>query len=70
MERERRLYVFGAHRNDDGVPGVVAARAARAYVDLGGQDVHQLALALVSPLRAKHDRDCDAPRSNGKNNIE
>ena len=37
--------------------GIIAARASRADIDLRGQDVDELALALVAPLRAEHDGD-------------
>jgi hypothetical protein len=51
----------GAAVGDDRVSGVVPARAARADVGVGGEDVDELALALVAPLRAEDDGDCQAP---------
>ena len=36
--------------DDDRVPGVVAALVADDHVHLAGQDVGELALALVAPL--------------------
>ena len=41
--------------DDDGVPGVVAALIAHDDVHLFGDEVGELALALVAPLRADHD---------------
>lgn len=58
MESKLGLYVLRAEGHNDGVPRVVAARAARAYVHLGAEDVDELALAFVAPLRAQHDRRC------------
>ena len=54
MKRERRLDVFGPDGHDDGVAGVVTAREACADVGVGGEYVHELALALVAPLCPKH----------------
>jgi hypothetical protein len=47
----------GAPVRDDRVSGVVPARAARADVGVGGENVDELALALVAPLRAEDDGD-------------
>jgi hypothetical protein len=61
VKRERRLDALGADGDDDGMPGVVPAREARADVDVGGEYVHELAFALVAPLRSEHGRhfaDC------------
>ena len=42
---------------DDGVAGVVAARASRDVIERRGKVVHDLALAFIAPLRAHyHDR--------------
>lgn len=54
VEREGRAPAPG-HVRDDRVSGVVPARAARTDVERGGEDVDELALALVAPLRAEHD---------------
>ena len=40
---------------DDGVAGVVASLRAHDHVDLVGEEVDHLALALVSPLAAHQD---------------
>ncbi|OPZ46035.1 MAG: hypothetical protein BWY94_00927 [Actinobacteria bacterium ADurb.BinA094] len=49
---------------DDGVAGVVAALEARHHVGLLGQQVRDLAFALVAPLGADHDGTghCDSLR--------
>ena len=41
--------------DDDGVAGVVAALVADDHVHLLGEEVGELALALVAPLGADHD---------------
>ena len=41
--------------DDDRVPGVVAALVADDHVHVAGQDVGELALALVAPLGPDHD---------------
>jgi hypothetical protein len=53
MERKGRLDTFGTDRHDDGVAGVVPARESCADVDIGRQDVHELSLAFVAPLRSE-----------------
>jgi hypothetical protein len=40
--------------NRDGVAGVVAAGIARHQVVVFGQDINDLAFALVAPLRTNH----------------
>ena len=40
---------------DDGVPGVVAALKTRHGGRVAAQQVHNLALALIAPLRAQHN---------------
>jgi len=40
------------------VAGVVTAREACADVGVGGEYVHELALALVAPLCPKHGGHC------------
>ena len=60
VERKRLLDLLGADGHDDGVPGVVAPGAPRADVEVRGEDVDELALALVAPLRSEHDGDCPA----------
>jgi hypothetical protein len=57
VERERRAPASG-HVRHDGVPSVVPTRAARTHIELGAQHVDELALALIAPLRAEHDRHC------------
>ena len=42
--------------HDDGVTGVVAALVADDQVHLLGDEVGELPLSLVAPLRADHDR--------------
>lgn len=42
----------------DGVSGIVAALKADNDPTLGAEHIHNLALALVSPLRADDDRVC------------
>ena len=39
----------------DGVPGVVAALIARDNVEMFGQQVDHVALALIAPLRTEDD---------------
>ena len=58
VERKRLLDLLRADGHDDGVPGVVAPGAPRADVEVGGEDVDELAFALVAPLRSEHDGDC------------
>ena len=58
VERERLLDLLGADGDDDRVSSVVPAGAARADVEVGGEDVDELAFALVAPLRPEHDGDC------------
>jgi hypothetical protein len=41
--------------DDNGVAGVVAARIARHNVELLGEDIDDLALALIAPLGSKDD---------------
>jgi hypothetical protein len=51
-EVERERAVADLH----GVPGVVPALVARDHVEAPGQQIDDLALALVAPLRARdHD---------------
>ncbi len=45
---------------NDGVPGIVAALAADHDVGLAGENVDDLALAFIAPLRADEDRICHA----------
>ena len=47
----------GARRRPDGVARVVAALIARHHVEALGEQVNDLALALVAPLRADDDDD-------------
>ena len=58
MECERRGLLLRSDGHDDGMTGIIAARASRADIDLRGQDVDELALALVAPLGAKHNGRC------------
>ena len=61
MKRKRCLYTVGANGHDDSVTGIIAACEACADVDIGREDVHELALSLVTPLRSKdggHCADC------------
>ena len=55
MEREGHLDTFGADWHDDGVAGIVPASESCADVDIGRQDVHELSLALIAPLRPEDD---------------
>ena len=41
----------------DGVPGVVAPVIPRDDVETVGEQVHDLAFALVAPLSAQHGQD-------------
>src|SRR5262249_28664831 len=52
-ELELELAMLG----DDGVPGVVAALGSDHHVGLLGEEVDELALALVSPLSTDDDYD-------------
>ena len=61
VERKRLFDALGADGNDDRVSRVVAAGAARADVEVGGEDVDELALAFVAPLRPQNDGDCSRP---------
>ena len=63
MERERLANLLRAHGHDDRVPGVVPSSASRAYIEVGGKDVDELAFAFIAPLRAEHDRRCARPAS-------
>ena len=51
--------------DDDGVPGVVAALVAHDHVHVPGQQVGELALALVAPL-GPDDHGCGHARSSVK----
>lgn len=46
----RRLLLSRFVANDDGMTGIVSAGATSTDIGLGGQDVGQFALALVTPL--------------------
>ena len=40
------------------MPRIVAPGATHADVEVSGEDVDELAFALVAPLRPEHDSDC------------
>ena len=58
MERKRLHHFCLPHWHDYRVPRIVPARTARADVNVGSEDVDELAFAFVAPLRAQHDRYC------------
>lgn len=53
MERKGGHHFFGSNGDDDCVSSIVSTRTPRTDVDLGRQDVDELALPLVSPLRSQ-----------------
>ena len=53
VERKGRRHLLRTHRNYDRVPCVVSAGTTGTDVELSRQDVDELALALVAPLRAE-----------------
>lgn len=55
MERKRSLLLLRSDRHDDRMSGVVTTRTASADIEFGGENVDELALALVAPLRAEDD---------------
>jgi hypothetical protein len=55
-EASRDLLLSNGH--DDSVPSVVSASASRAYVNVGGENVHEFSFALVTPLGAENDGYC------------
>ena len=57
MECEAGWDLFWADWDDDGVSSVVSASTASANVDVGSEDIDELALALVAPLGTKDDGD-------------
>ena len=54
--RRQQVEVVLLVAHDDGVSGVVAALTAGHDIGVLGQQIHQLALALVAPLGAQHHR--------------
>src|SRR5262245_1897485 len=53
---EHEFMIDSAAANDDGMAGVVAALIASDDVEMGGEQIDDLTLAFVSPLRAN---DCE-----------
>lgn len=56
----QQMELEGLAVDHDGVPRVVAARAARDDVVLAAESVDNFSLALVPPLGAKHHGDVGA----------
>ena len=57
VESEGLLDLLWAHGHDDRVASVVASGASGAYIELGREDVYELPLAFISPLRTQNHSD-------------
>lgn len=55
MKREAGGSLVFAYWNDDCVASIIATSTASTNVDVCGQDVNELAFALVSPLGAEYN---------------
>ena len=55
VERERLLHILWTHGDHDGVSRVVPSRASSTDVEIGGQDIDELALPLIAPLCTEND---------------
>lgn len=62
MKGKLGLFLLGTYGDDDGVSCIVAPRTTSYHVHVSAEDVDELSFALVSPLRAKHDGDCQRTR--------
>jgi len=55
VKREAGGSLVFAYWNDDCVASIIATSTASTNVDVCGQDVNELAFALVSPLGAEYN---------------
>src|SRR5258707_14411988 len=56
VKRKGFLHPIDVH--DDGMPSVITTSATSTHINVRGEYIHQLPLALVTPLRSEHNRDC------------
>ena len=55
---ESKAFLDAIDRHNDSMTSVVSSSASSTDVDVSSEDVYQLPLAFIAPLRAQHNAHC------------